>query len=86
MILQHISVVADNFISTSPDDIKCSYHDEHPEEEYNHCEECENLKVKCKKFQTHSHTFTCTKKSKTITIGPKEGYGKLDGMKSGPEF
>jgi hypothetical protein len=44
------------------------------------------LKEKTKKFQTHSHTFTCTKKSKTITIGAKEGHGKYDGIKCGPDL
>ena len=38
------------------------------------------------KYQTHSHTFTCNKKKRAFTIGPKEGHGKNDGKKAGPSL
>ena len=60
-----IEKFANYLISTSPDDMKCSFHDAHAEESGYDCRECQLLKEKCKKFQTHSHTFTCTKKTKT---------------------
>ena len=31
------------------------------------------------KYQSHSHTFTCAKKSRTITIKQNEGHGRHDG-------
>lgn len=37
-------------------------------------------------MQNHSHTFTCRKKFRTYRIGPKEGHGRLDGQKVGPEL
>lgn len=37
-------------------------------------------------LQTHMHTFTCRKKHRTYKIGAKEGFGKDDGKKSGPEL
>jgi hypothetical protein len=62
----------DFLISTSVEDMKCSFHDSHVEENNQDCEECKCLKEKCDKFQTHNHTFTCAKKNKTITIGTNE--------------
>ena len=76
----------DFLISTSVDHMKCSFHDSHAEENNQDCEECEILKEKCEKFQTHNHTFTCAKKNKTITIGTNEGHGRFDGVKLGPEL
>lgn len=32
------------------------------------------------------HTFTCRKKHRTYTIGAKEGFGKDDGKRNGPEI
>ena len=42
------------------------------------------LKDKVQTFQRHGHTFSCSKKKKTVTINSKEGYGRLDGTVSGP--
>jgi hypothetical protein len=35
------------------------------------------------KYQSHSHTFTCAKKKKTITIKADEGHGIDDGYLTG---
>ena len=37
-----------------------------------------------KTLQHHSHTFTCYKKKRMVTIGEKSGHGRLDGVKDGP--
>ena len=48
------------------------------------CEECQLLKEKVDKYQSHKHTFTCAKKMKTISIKETEGHGRLDGQVKGP--
>jgi hypothetical protein len=44
------------------------------------------LREKALKYQKHSHTFTCSKKGKTITIKSNEGHGKDDGSSTGSEL
>ena len=46
--------------------------------------ECQLLKQKVEKYQSHSHTFTCAKKKRTLTIKENEGHGRLDGQVKGP--
>ena len=75
---------ADFLISTSPDEISCKEHERGQEK--NDCEACISLWEKVKKYQNHSHTFTCAKKRKTITIKENEGHGRLDGQKKGKEL
>ena len=40
------------------------------------------------KYQTHKHTFTCTKKKKNnyFIIKEDEGFGRLDGKMKGPKL
>ena len=44
------------------------------------------MKELVSKYQSHSHTFTCAKKGKVITIKENEGHGRLDGITKGPEL
>ena len=81
-----IETFADFFISTSPENIRCKNHKTSVEEGDQICEECKLMKEKCKKFQTHNHSFTCKKRSKLITINADEGHGKFDGQKNGQEL
>ena len=67
-------------ISTNPDDMKCNVHEKQTAD----CEECQRLRNKAEKYQTHKHTFTCAKKGKTMTIKANEGHGRLDGFINGP--
>ena len=80
--IKEIEKFADLLISTNPDDIKCNLH----EQQTSDCDECQRLRDKAEKYQTHKHTFTCAKKRKTITIKPNEGHGRLDGVIKGPEL
>ena len=50
------------------------------------CQDCKILVDEVSKYQKHSHTFTCKKKSKTINIKSDEGHGIDDGIKEGPEL
>jgi hypothetical protein len=50
------------------------------------CDECNVLRAKASKYQKHGHTFTCSKKGKTINIKSNEGHGKNDGCQHGPEL
>ena len=80
--IHNIERFTDELISTTPDDIRCNIHDS-LEDEKIECSECKKLQEKVKKFQTHSHTNTCAKKRKTITIKNNEGYGRKDGVIDG---
>ena len=70
-------------ISIIPDDIRCNSHASQLSKT-SECEECQNLRDKVEKYQTHKHTFTCAKKRKTITIQSNEGHGRYDGCILGP--
>ena len=72
-----IEKVADYLITTSADDITCNVHKEKCNQESTDCKDCRSIREKTKKFQTHSHTFTCAKKTKTMNIGGKEGHGRF---------
>ena len=50
------------------------------------CDDCNFLREKASKYQKHGHTFTCSKKGKTITIKSNEGHRKNDGHEKGPEL
>ena len=82
---KEIEEFADLLISTSPTDIKC---DKHSQESVNmeSCPDCQLLIDKVSKYQKHGHTFTCKKKSKTISIKSNVGHGIDDGIKEGPEL
>ena len=82
--IKNIETFADSLITTSPDDIKCGKHMQYDKDFV--CDECESLKEKAKKYQTHNHTFTCAKKKKTITIKSTEGHGRQDGYIKGVEL
>ena len=72
--------MADFLISTSSDDVSCEKHKS--KQEFN-CTECQLLKEKVDKYQSHNHMFTCSKKLKTLTIKENEGHGRLDGKVKG---
>ena len=69
-------------ISTSAAEIQCDKHKTNDGEIQ--CDQCQSLREKVIKYQTHGHTFTCAKKRKTITIKENEGHGRLDGSVKGP--
>ena len=71
---------ADFLISTSPEDMTCF---SHTLTKKVNCTECNQLKEKVQQFQSHSHTFSCRKKRKVITIREFEGHGRLDGISHG---
>ena len=83
--IEKVQDFAESLICTSPDQMVCKKHESRKEQflEIQSCDECIVLKEKVKKFQTHKHTFTCKKKAKTITVKENEGYGRLDGIKTG---
>ena len=71
-------------ITTSGEEIFCK---EHSKSKDNiDCNHCQKLRESANKYQNHSHTFTCRKKKKTITIQENEGHGRLDGYIKGPEL
>ena len=80
--VQEVEEFADFLMSTNPEEIKCEK--DHGEKQ--DCEECERLIDKVKKYQSHSHTFTCAKKKKIMTIKENEGHGRLDGLVKGPSL
>ena len=82
--LEKVANFADFLISTSYDEISCQKHRNKGQHE--DCSECQILKEKVQKYQTHKHTFTCSKKVKTITITEAEGHGRHDGRIKGPEI
>ena len=63
--MKKVESFADFLISTSPEDIRCSNHISKSGDQDLTCEECHRLMEKVKKYQSHSHTFTCAKKIKT---------------------
>ena len=54
-------------MSTCPEDIQCGEHELRRENDSN-CLNCQILKEKVEKCQSHKHTFTCAKKRITMTI------------------
>ena len=81
---REVEEFTDLLIKTSPNDIFCEYHEDENVRSDQTCEECNRLREKVKKYQSHNHTFTCEKKRKTITIKEDEGHGRLDGRKNEP--
>ena len=83
---KNVELFADALITTSPEDMTCESHGIQSVDSavIENCKECINLKAKVKKYQSHRHTFTCRKKSKTITIKNNEGHGNMDSKKDGP--
>jgi hypothetical protein len=84
--MNKVQTFADFLISTSPDDITCTKHKSNFDDQRNSesiCTECQVLKEKIKKYQSHNQTFTCAKKMKTLTIKEGEGHGRLDGKING---
>ena len=80
--IKEIEAFADFLISTSAAEIQCDKHKTNDGEI--RCDQCQSLREKVIKYQTHGHTFTCAKKRKTITIKENEGHGRLDGSVKGP--
>ena len=80
-ISAQIERFADLMISTSSTDIMCRKHRTSMEEKnLPTCNDCLKLKEKINKYQLHSHTATCEKKGKLLTIKANEGHGRLDGI------
>ena len=79
---EKIEELADCLLSTSSEEISCEDHDINQLD----CSECKDLQEKVSKYQHHSHTFTCAKKKKCITIKENEGHGRLDGHLKGPRL
>ena len=73
---ERIAKFVDYFISTSPADMRCKTHSSNVDLISLYCEDCKILQEKVSKYQTHGHTFTCSKKGKTITIKENEGHGR----------
>ena len=84
--MKNVEDFADFLISTSSDDITCEKHkaSTSSQDQKLICTECQLLKQKVEKYQSHSHTFTCAKKKRTLTIKENEGHGRLDGQVKGP--
>ena len=84
--MEKVEQFADFLISTSPDDISCEKHKSVKDSSTKkiNCKECQILKEKVEKYQSHNHTFTCAKKRKTLTIKENEGHGRLDGKVKAP--
>ena len=84
--IKKVEKFADFMMSTSPDDMTCEKHksDKCKQDTILLCTECQFLKEKVEKYQSHNHTFTCAKKMKTMTVKETEGYGRLDGKVKGP--
>ena len=82
--LEKVHNFIDLLISTSSDDISCQNHNSNFQDI--DCVECKILKEKVKKYQTHQHTFTCSKKGRTLTIKETEGHGRFDGQLKGVEL
>ena len=82
--IKNVERFADLLTTTSAADITCKRH-EMSRNDVN-CSECKELKELVSKYQSHSHTFTCAKKGKVITIKENEGHGRLDGFTKGPEL
>ena len=83
--IKTIENFANNLITSSPLEVHCKTHD-NSEERGENCEDCQDIQEKAKRFQLHSHTFTCAKKGKTLTIDEGEGHGRLDGIKKGAKL
>jgi len=62
-----IEAFADILVKTSPEDMRCQKHLQEVSNSEN-CRLCSSLKEKVKKYQTHKHTASCSKKGKLITI------------------
>ena len=81
--IEKVEKFAGFLISTSSDDVTCEKHRSNCQNKKLTCTECQILKEKAEKYQTHNHTFTCAKKKRTMTIKESEGYGRLDGYIKG---
>ena len=81
-----IEEFVDFFISTSADDLRCKIHLKHSDQASIFCKDCKFFQDKVAKYQTHGHTFTCSKKGKTITINASEGHGRKDRSMIGREL
>ena len=80
--MKETELFANSLVSTSIDDICCNQHKSLFKFQET-CDECNQLKEKILKYMTHSHTFTCHKKKKVITVSENEGHGRLDGQERG---
>ena len=67
--VKKIEEMANILSTTNPDDVLCQDHFQ--EKQYVQsvkCSECETIKAKASKYQTHYHTATCRKKGKLMNI------------------
>ena len=81
--LEARKVEISNFVKSlvfgSIDDAKCRIHRQADNDADESCVNCSLIKERVKMFNTHSCTFSCKKKKRTIHIKATEGHGRLDG-------
>ena len=74
-----ISNFVRSIIFGSIDDAKCKIHRQAGNENDEFCTNCNLIKERVEMFNTHSCTFSCKKKKRTVHIRETEGHGRLDG-------
>ena len=80
-----IKVMADILSATNSSEIFCLDH-EKTHANFNNCQKCLKLSDMVNRYQKHSHTVSCAKKGKLMTIRSNEGFGRLDGICKGEEI
>ena len=81
-VAAHISSFAGAFIHGSVEDACCKKHETFTR----NCLPCQDVQNCVEQFQSHSCRFTCFKKKKFQWISPREGHGRLDGVKNSTEL
>ena len=86
-VITNIEKYAKNLICSSMADIHCEDCEINNENsQLENCETCKITKSRVSTNNTHSCRFSCHKKKREMVIKCKEGHGKLDGIKEGPEL
>ena len=76
---EEISNFVKSIIFGSIDDAKCRFHRQANNNPDELCPNCNLIKERVEMFNTHTCTFSCKKKKRTIHIKATEGHGRLDG-------
>ena len=77
-----ISSFAGAFIHGSADDASCKNHEVFKSD----CQPCLDVRNCVEQFQSHNCRFSCFKKKKFLTIHPREGHGRFDGVRHSTEL
>ena len=77
-----ISSFAGAFIHGSADDASCKIHEVFKSD----CQPCLDVRNCVEQFQSHNCRFSCFKKKKFLTIHPREGHGRFDGVRHSTEL